>query len=312
MSRLGQADLNLIPALWALLTERNVSRAARRLGVSQPAASSALARLRRQYDDQLLVRQGQTYVLTPLAEHLLPLATEAIVSADALTGSRLDFDPATSTREFVITATDYGQQVIGPMLAARAAVEAPHVRFSYRWPFTFGGTTRETLLAEVDGWIAPRELMNDLPFSGLLADRWVCVVAQDHPGIGDELTLADVSSHPWVLPTIPSRGLLPQLRQLFALGITLDVATTTDTFGAIPALVAGSPRLGLVQERFARLLAPALGLRVLTCPWPMAAVNFTLWWRPDLQRNAGHTWFRHFFERTVGEATITTADAGYQ
>lgn len=298
MDPLKQLDWNTIPQLWALLTEKNVSRAARRLGISQPAASAALARLRRHFDDELLVRRGQAYTLSPEGERLLPLVTEAVMMGRAVTESNTTFDPTTATREFVIASTDYGQHVVAPMLIGLANAEAPGIRFTFRWPYPLG-PTREEILANVDGWIAPRGMADETPHSGLLEDRWVCVADLDHPQVGDVLTLDDVASLPWVLPNIPTKGPLPQMRGLHASGITPRVEVLTDTFSTIPSLVAGTSRLGIIQERLGRKLASATGVRLLDCPWPMPPAHFTLWSRRELESDPAHAWLRDAFARAV-------------
>ena len=97
MSGLRGADLNLLVVLGALLEERNLTHAGERISMSQPAMSAALARLRKHFDDELLVREGRGYVLTPLAERTLPLVQQAIRQAEVALEVPPDFDPATST-----------------------------------------------------------------------------------------------------------------------------------------------------------------------------------------------------------------------
>jgi DNA-binding transcriptional LysR family regulator len=109
-------DLNLLPQLQALLELRNVSRAAERLQLSQPATSAALARLRRHFGDDLLVRVGRAYELTPFAQALLPLVEEAMQHVQRATRIRSGFDPASSERTFVIAASDYAATLmVGPL-----------------------------------------------------------------------------------------------------------------------------------------------------------------------------------------------------
>jgi DNA-binding transcriptional LysR family regulator len=299
MDPAGQLDWNLVPALAALLTEQNVSRAAGRLGISQPAASSALSRLRRHFNDQLLLRRGNSYELTPLAQQLLPLTRDAVTATRSILESRHSFEASTSDHEFVIASTDYGQTVIAPHLLAAAAEQAPRVRFTFVWPFTRATAEANDLLATVDGWLAPRELLSGVPFDGLVADRWVCVVSETNDRVGDVLTLQDVAALPWVIPAMRSRTPLPQLKQLNAHGIQPTYEVMTDTFASVPFLVAGTDRLGIVQERIARRLAPAARVRILECPWTMAPVHFTLWSSPSVQSSPAHRWLREFTTRVL-------------
>jgi DNA-binding transcriptional LysR family regulator len=290
MDALDRLDWNLVPALNALLVERNVSRAARRLGVSQPAASGALARLRRTFDDELLVRGRNDYTLTPLAQRLLPLTQHAVAAARDVVGSARSFDPGASTREFVVVSTEYGQMLVGSALAATLAQHAPQARLVFRSPWT-GTTPAAHWLGTVDGWLAPRDIFPDMPSSGMLGDRWVLVVDADNHAVREDLSIDDVQGHTWVVPTVP-RDPHPWTRRLSAYGVELDTAVVTQSFGSVPYLVAGTTHLGIVQERLVETVAGPLGLRVLDLPWSMRPLTLTLWWHPDKEHDPAHAWLR--------------------
>ncbi|MFE1349776.1 LysR family transcriptional regulator, partial [Streptomyces sp. NPDC058757] len=110
---LARLDLNLVVALRALLEERNVTKAGLRVGLSQPAMSAALARLRKHFDDELLSRVGSQYELTALGQVLLDRTATAYDVLERLFTSQADFDPATETREFRIVSSDYAVDVFG-------------------------------------------------------------------------------------------------------------------------------------------------------------------------------------------------------
>ncbi|GAA2160645.1 DNA-binding transcriptional LysR family regulator [Humibacillus xanthopallidus] len=291
MDALDRLDWNLVPALNALLVERNVSRAARRLGISQPAASGALARLRRTFEDDLLVRGHNEYTLTPLAQRLLPLTRQAVAAARDVVGNARSFEAAASTREFVIVSTEYGQMLIGSVLGKAVARAAPHIRLKFLSPWT-STTPPSEWLSTVDGWLAPRDIFVDMPSTGLLPDRWVLVVADDNDRVDDDgLGVEDVGRLTWVVPTVP-RDPHPWTRRLHAYGVDLKPSVVTQSFGSVPHLVAGSPHVGIVQERLAAPLARTLGLRVLALPWDMGALSLTLWWHPNREHDAAHCWLR--------------------
>ena len=125
---LAGLDMNLVVVLHALLTERNVTRAGERIGLSQPAASAALARLRRHFDDELLARKGSGYELTALGSVLLDRSEAACGMLELVFGSRPRFDPEREDREFVILASDYAVAVFGAALAREISSQAPHAR----------------------------------------------------------------------------------------------------------------------------------------------------------------------------------------
>ena len=141
IAHLANLDLNLLVALRELLRERSVTRAAERLGVTQPAASAALARLRRHFGDELLVRDRGEYTLTPLGAQLAEQADAVCAAAQRLFAASADFDPATSEREFTLVMADYTIMVMGEALSQVIARAAPRARLHIR-------LVRESLAAE--------------------------------------------------------------------------------------------------------------------------------------------------------------------
>src|SRR3712207_5271392 len=125
---LARLDLNLLVSLDALLQERSVTRAAAQMGLSQPALSASLARLRRHFGDELLTRVGNESRLTPLAVQLRDLVRIALSGVERVFAAQTEFDPASSTREFSVLVSDYVVAVLGDTIAALLAEEAPHTR----------------------------------------------------------------------------------------------------------------------------------------------------------------------------------------
>ncbi|WP_210438984.1 LysR family transcriptional regulator [Nocardioides xinjiangensis] len=297
-------DWNLIPILEALLVERNVSRAARRLGMSQPAVSNALARLRRQFGDELLVRRAGGYELTPLAEHLALATRGAMEAMSAVSAASTEFDPATSTRLFRIAASDYVQMVLGPGLLADITPLAPRARVAFLAPFSDQFNSDEELVENTDGWLAPREVMPGHEHTGGAADRWVCVVDQDHPTIGGDLTLRDAAAHPWVVPAVRGKTLRLHLDGLAPHGVEPVVEVSTEAFASVPFLIGGTCRIGLVQESLARRLAAVANVRVLECPWPVQPLQLTFWWDPKKDGDLGHAWLRDVVGRFLDQVDL--------
>src|SRR5690349_22999772 len=126
--RLANLDLNLLVSLDALLQQRSVTKAAAQMGLSQPALSASLARLRRHFGDELLTRVGNEYRLTPLAVQLRDLARFALDGVERVFTAQTEFDAASSTREFSLVISDYGIAVFGDTIAALLAEEAPNAR----------------------------------------------------------------------------------------------------------------------------------------------------------------------------------------
>src|SRR5918997_1900280 len=125
---IASLDLNLLVSLDALLEQRSVTRAAARMGLSQPALSASLARLRRHFGDELLTRVGNEYRLTPLAVQLRELVRVALTGVERVFTAQPGFDPASSTREFSLLVSEYVVVDLGDTIAELLAEEAPHTR----------------------------------------------------------------------------------------------------------------------------------------------------------------------------------------
>ncbi|GAA0240185.1 LysR family transcriptional regulator [Actinomadura nitritigenes] len=294
---LASLDLNLLVALRALLEERNVTRAGRRIGLSQPATSAALARLRHHFADDLLVRTGNAYELTPLGTALVVPCATACGLLERLFTSRAEFDPATERREYTIIASDYAVAVFGAALARalHAASPASSLVFQQVGPEIAENT--DATLSAVDGLLMPHGVVSGLPTVELYRDEWVCVVAADHPDVGDGLTMDDLARLPWVVYQRPYDA--PAARQLGMLGLEPRVEVSVQSFQLLPSLVAGTRRVALIQRRLAELLAPIADVRVLPCPFEAVPVQEALWWHPVHTQDAAHIWLRETAARVA-------------
>ncbi|MFF3315982.1 LysR family transcriptional regulator [Streptomyces sp. NPDC003035] len=303
---LARLDLNLVVALRALLEERNVTRAGQRVGLSQPAMSAALARLRRHFDDELLSRVGGQYELTALGQVLLDRTATAYDVLERLFASQADFDPAKETREFRILASDYAVAVFGVEFARVVHDEAPGIRLRFSQTPTTVVDDTATLLSATDGLLMPHGVISDFPATDLYDDRWVFVVADDHPSVDDRLTRQDLARLPWV--TYQRTYDSPAVRQLGMLGIEPRVEVSVDSFQLLPRLVAGTRRIALVQARLAALLAPTASVRVLEPPYEAVPLREALWWHPVHTHDAAHIWLRETAAR-VGRRLAQPEDA---
>lgn len=289
---LRNLDLNLLVTLDAVLKEKNVTRAARRLGVTQPAASAALSRLRRHFGDELLHRSGNRYELTPLAELLSTLTAPALLGVQRVFDAAPVFDAASADRKFTVLMSDYGVTVFGDALTTHVAEQAPNVRLQLRDIDAYAVSHAVETLRGVDGMILPHGFVHDLPAEDLWQDTWVCVVARDNPVVGDALTLEDVARMPWVVSYHNATAFTPAVQQLRTIGIEPDIRLVIESFLALPFLVAGTERIALIQGRLAARLADAAGVRVLPCPWEAVPLVDAFWWHPTLRGDPAHAWLR--------------------
>ncbi|MEU9136487.1 LysR family transcriptional regulator [Streptomyces sp. NPDC048404] len=287
---LARLDLNLVVALRALLEERNVTRAGQRVGLSQPAMSAALSRLRRHFDDDLLARVGGHYELTALGQVLLDRTSTAYDVLERLFASQAYFDPAKENREFKLMASDYAVAIFGTELARVIHEEAPGIRLRFSQTPTTVVDDTATLLSASDGLFMPHGVISDFPATDLYDDRWVFLVARDHPSVDDRLTRKDLARLPWV--TYQRTYDAPAVRQLAMLGIEPRVEVSVDSFQSLPLLVAGTRRIALVQARMAQLMEPIAAVKVVEPPYEAVPLREALWWHPVHTHDAAHIWLR--------------------
>lgn len=304
---LRNLDLNLLPALDALLRERNVTRAAESLGLSQPSLSSSLRRLRRHFNDDLLLRIGNRYDLTPLATQLSDRTTAALAGVQRVFDSSPDFDPATSEREFTVVMSDYAAIVLGDHLATAMASAAPGVRLRLQEQSAYDVDHARQLLASVDGMVLPHGFLTDIPVVDLHEDTWVCIVSSGNVDVGEALTLEELATLPWVVTYNAPTAFTPAVRQLRMIGLEPNIQVVVESFVATPFLVAGTNRVALVQGRLADRLENAAGVRVLACPWEVVPLKEAFWWHPSLRSDPAHLWLRQMLQEAGARVTAETA-----
>ena len=299
-SILAGMDLNLIVTLRELIGERNVTRAAERLGVTQPAVSAALARLRKHFGDELLVRTGGTYRLTPLAASLAEQVETVCAGAERLLAANRAFDPATSEREFTFLMADYAVAVLGGRLSRAVDAVAPRVGLHVRLVRESLTTEYSDLIRFIDGMVAPMSLVFTAPHVRsveLFHDRWVCVVSpENRPLDGGPVTFDDLARLAWVAP-YHQQGYtgVPISRQLRLLGIQPRVTVRVESYLSVPYFVVGTDRIALMQERLARQVCGPLALRVVEVPGEVERITEALWWHERYDDDPAHRWLRGLF-----------------
>jgi DNA-binding transcriptional LysR family regulator len=314
---LANLDLNLLVILRELLRERNVTRAARRVGVTQPTASAALARLRRHFGDELLERTRNGFVLSPLGVRLAAQIEPVCVSLERLFLVDPPFRPADSDREFAVLMPDYVIAALGEQLSRAMHEEAPRARLHVRVVNERLPADVPEALRELDGIVSvPAAAFRATDVRGLelFRDRWVCVVSADNP-VGERIELADLERLPWVVPHHPD-GDYPAtspLSPLFArLSTRPKVAVRVDSYQATPYFVAGTPRVAVMQRRLALHFADRPDLRIVECPGDPPPIVETLWWHAKNDEDEAHRWFRAAAARAArtgcGGQTIGSAD----
>ncbi|WP_405970063.1 LysR family transcriptional regulator [Streptomyces sp. NBC_00988] len=287
---LGAIDLNLLVALEALLEEKNVTHAGVRLSTSQSAMSGSLARLRRHFNDELLVRVGREYELTPLAERLLPVVQSSLHKAEEALSLTRHFDPSRSRQRFSVVMSDYVMTVFMEPLLRALAQEAPGIRIDFH-PIVIGQLETETHLRCHDLMIVPLGYQLPGVSETVMHDRFVCLVDPDNPRLVDgRLSLRDLAEMPHAACVIGK--LTPADRQLETLGITPQVQVSTPGFNVLPFLVGGTDLVAVVPERLARRYEGFARCAVVPTPFPDVPLVEAMYWHHNRHADPAHRWLR--------------------
>lgn len=286
---LRSVDINLIVVLDAILSERNLTRAGELIGMTPPAVSGALARLRQQYNDPLLVRSGRGFELTARAEALIPQVREAMLEISRTMDILPVFDPATSERTFLISASDYVLSELTRPLLTVIEAEASGVNVSFDPLPRLQTVTPEDLLRR-DVFIAASMRVIPGKRLSLFSDRFVCLVAKDNPRLRDgALNLNDLNELRYVKSSF-GPGLPSQVDDMLsAADVAANVGVTVPGFLAVPFLLQGTSMIGFVPERVAQRYAESLDLVVAETPISGTLVE-TAYWHPSRSTDPSLIW----------------------
>lgn len=286
-------DLNLAVVLDALLKERSVSKAAKRIGLSQSATSHALARLRDVLGDPLLVRTRHGVTPTPRAETMAaPLATAlASLERTLLTAPR--FEPAVARRRFRIAATDYAELLVIPHLLGALAIAAPGVEVWLR-PMS-DDAVNALHRGELDlvlGVFPPSTLDARLHATTLLDDRMVSIVRKGHPLARGKLTLARFAAarHALIAPRGNPGG--PVDDALAARGLRRQIAFATPHFVVAPHVIAHTDLVLTLAERIAKFFVAQLPVRIVEPPLRLPRIRLAMIWHDQYDPEPAHRWLR--------------------
>ncbi len=285
-------DLNLLVALDVLLAERQVTRAAGRLGLSQPALSAQLKQLREALGDPLLIPAARGMTPTARAEALREPLREALAGLQALIAATRAFDPAVATQTFRIVASDAIHSTSSVRLAHHLARAAPGCRLALL-PYEGARTLERMAAGEIDLWLGVRPSLPDaLRMRPLFAESFLCVVRPGHPAARRPLDLDTFCALRHVLVS-PSGGAFEGTvdEALATLGRRRQVMLSLNSFLLVPELIAGSDFIATVPARLARNWSDRL--TVLAPPCEVAGFEVMMGWHPRSHVDPAHGWLRN-------------------
>jgi DNA-binding transcriptional LysR family regulator len=288
---LAQIDANLLVALDALLAEQSVTKAARRLHVTQSAMSQSLARLRDVFEDALLVRKGERMVPTPLAAGLAEPLARALRDLEHVLQTRMEFQPARDSRRFTVATTDYLGSVLFSQVVAAARRDAPGVDFDFR-PFEFPRFAEALERGELDLAVGVFEHAPGTETLTLFREGFALLARRGHPYVQGPHTVERFAAFPQVLMAVGGSGPGVVDVALAQRGLSRRVAARVPAFTMGAALVAGSDLLMTLPRRFGAPLARAFDLEVLPVPLPLEDFTVKCAWHARTRDEPAHQWLR--------------------
>lgn len=312
--KLSELDLNLLHVLSVVLEEQSVTRAARRLHVTAPAVSNALARLRSALSDPLVVRSGRGLVPTPRARALAPRLRAALAELSTLVEHGARFDPARAARTFTLVCSDADQVGLVPALSALFVERLPRAELavtSIDRLQALGGIER----AEVDVVIAPANAVGAGVLSApLYEDEAVLVARREHPALRGRLTPARFNAlrHVDIRIALGERGVGNRAAEAYlaSQGLVRQIAVRVPTFVAAVVLAASTDLVTGVPGRLARALATSLPIQVLALPGPPLRFEMRALWQQRTDDDPGSRYFRQLLIEAAQGPSARAFSAG--
>jgi DNA-binding transcriptional LysR family regulator len=307
-------DLNLLIALDTLLREKNITRAAEKVFVSQPAMSAALHRLREYFDDPLLVRVGRDMELSPRGQSLVDPVREALLLIQTTLGSQPTFTAATTQREFTLIMSEEAVPDLLPAITERVSTEAPGIRInielvSHRALSQLEyGDADLCLCMDSLGMFDVRAYPDTLRSIRLRPVRWICAVDRNHPTVGDSISSEQYFSLPHVFGRPNGSNVTAKQLVRRLLGIDLDVHITVPSLLHLPFVLPGTRLVATLPERVAHRFASTLPVKTFALPFETEPLREILLWHKRNESDPAHAWLRDLIVRlTLDGATVPGA-----
>ncbi|MGU5666619.1 LysR family transcriptional regulator [Aeromonas hydrophila] len=292
-------DLNLLVTLETLLTEQNVTRAAERLHLSQPAVSTQLSRLRTLFDDPLLVPTQRGMTPTAKALELLDPLRLALDQVRATLAAQRHFDPEKASLTVAIACTDYLQAAVIRPLAVALRERAPGVRIALRH---LDPSQLEAQMASGDVDLAlmtPEHGPSSLRARHLFDERYVLIGRQRHPGLRRGLSVERFARLEHVIVSLHGGGFTTPVDDgLAALGHRRNVVLSAASFLVVPEIIAHSNFVALVPERLVSSRRDAL--KIVECPFPVPGFAVSMLWHERNHGHSGQRWVREVVLELAG------------
>jgi DNA-binding transcriptional LysR family regulator len=304
---ISNIDLNLFVVFDAIYTEGSISRASRRLNLTQPAVSHALARLRRMFNDPLFVRQHHTMQPTQLARRIIGMTRQALSGLETTLSQVNRFDPATTAKKFIIGLRSHHEASILTHLVARLGqADAPAIQIA-AVNVQRSEMERElsagTIDAAIDGLLP---VSDNIRCQLVLNERLVVVARRDHPAIGDELDAATYLQLEHICASSRRSGPAFEDFELQRIGVERRIRMRCQNHATACRVVSRSDLLLTLSEHAAIALSEFHRIRVLECPYQIRDYDSYLYWHVNAEDDPANVWLRaRMFEAAAQAAKET-------
>lgn len=291
--RLSEIDIGLLTAFEALIQEGNVSHAAARLSITQPALSGRLTRLRALFGDQLFVPvAGRGVSPTPRAVELSKTLPQLLGTLRDFVGSAPSFDPVESDRKFIIAAYDNPAIMLGPDLIPALKCAAPNIQVAFVLPDP--ETVAQALeRGDIDLILGlPRTVDDGLIGRSLFVDSFLTAQRHDHPRGTHPITLDEFCAAEHVVVSTDGGGYTSHLDHALAkLDRARRVSLSVQSYALAPVILANSDHLCTLPGRFLRRFESMLDL--FAPPLDVSSLELYALWHPRMKDDPAHRWFRN-------------------
>ncbi|GAM03673.1 LysR family transcriptional regulator [Novosphingobium sp. MBES04] len=298
-------DLNLLPIFVALMEERNVTRAAQRVGMTQPALSNALSRLRVMLQDQLFIRERYGIQPTPIALELAPTIAESLAKLDDAVLGQQAFDPAKAERVFTIAPNGYVEFVLVPAVVARLQKIAPGIKLRLT---PYGNDLAETgVVSGTTALVLGRivDPPDNLVVQHLMEESLACAVRADHPTVADTMTRAQFEAlkHVNIMP--PGRMRAGLFQALAQQDLKREVAISVTNFFAVAEMVAATDYCATLPSLICQRLRQDPRLKVLPTPVDLGTFPVEMAWHVRYRQDPAHRWLRGLIADVVRDLSAS-------
>jgi len=298
--RLNKIDLNLFVAFDVIYTERNLTRAAEVLCITQPAVSNALSRLRKTFNDPLFVRTPQAMVPTPVADNIITQVREALTILNTSVQEGDIFEPNLAEKNFHLSMSDLAESILLPFLLEYLQQNAPHITLS-SYPVSRLEVAKELSSGALDCCIdAPLLNDNNLCQQTLVASPYVCAVRHEHPFAGSTLTMDDYLTLKHIHISSRRKGDGHVDIALKRMGVKRQIQLRVSNHLASPDIVNRTDLALTIPLCFAE----KFNLKIIELPFEVEPLEWHLYWHKSADRDQANHWLRESIFEWANQSTL--------